>query len=141
VAALSTSEIMRFFAYVFVALLTEAAVAPRLASASNVEEFLLKVTLIDPAATFDIQTRIVPERDFEFSEMRGGAKITIKGNLGSKRKATYHLRLTLIEWASEKSNSTENYELDLVPGKMQGRGFISSFVFQRNILLTRIPAE
>jgi hypothetical protein len=113
---------------------------PGVLPGSSPEEFLLKVILIDPAATTELQTRIVPRKPFELSEMHHSAKITIKGELAVEQKGSYHLRIAIVEWASEKSNSTENYEVDLVPGKAQNRGFISSFVFQRIILLTRVPA-
>jgi hypothetical protein len=110
-------------------------------STSTPEAFLIKVTVIDPGATTDIQTRIVPEKPFEFSEMRKGAKITIKGELTAQQSSKYHLRLTLTEWAYRKSNSTENYEVDLFPGKPETRGFISSFAYHRVILLTRLEHE
>ena len=130
---------MRLFAWTLLALCTVPAARQRLLPASNVEEFLLKVRLIDPTGPTEIQTRIVTQQRFEFSEMHNSAKITIKGELAERRKNSYHLKLTLVEWASQKSNSTETYELDLVPGEAQSRAFVSSFIFHRTILLTRLP--
>jgi hypothetical protein len=68
-----------------------------------------------------------------------GAKITLKGELAAKREGSYHLRLAIATWVNEKNNSTENYELDMVPGEAQQRGFVSSFVFHRLILIN--PAD
>jgi hypothetical protein len=115
------------------------ALAPLPAPAKTTEEFLLKITLTDPGATAEIQTRIVTMKPFEHSEMHNGAKITIQGELSTKHKGSYRLRLKLAEWRDEKTNSTEEYEVDLVPGKPEGRGFIQSFIYQRTILLTRVP--
>jgi hypothetical protein len=103
------------------------------------EGFLLKVTLIDPAARTEIQTRIETQKPFECMETHKGGKITIRGELSSKRKGSYHLRITIVEWASETSSSTENFEMDLVPGAAVSRSFVSSFVYQRVILLARAP--
>ena len=64
-----------------------------------------------------------------------GARITIKGELSAKHKGSYRLRLKLAGW----TNSTEEYEVDLVPDKPEGRGFVQSFIYQRTILLTRVP--
>jgi hypothetical protein len=113
--------------------------APPSSVATNTGEFVLKLTLIDPGATVEIQTKVRPEQPFEYSEMHNGARFTMKGDLGPKINDSYHLRLTIAEWRDEKTNSTETYEVDLVPGKAESRGFISSFVFQRVILLTRVP--
>jgi hypothetical protein len=107
--------------------------------ASTAEGFLLKVTLVDPGATTDIQTRIVALEPFEHSEMHNGARITIKGELSASNNGSYRLRLAIAEWRDEKTNSTERYEVDLTPGKAEGRGFVSSFIYQRVILLTRLP--
>jgi hypothetical protein len=85
------------------------------------EGFLLKVTLIDPAARTEIQTRIETQKPFECMETHKGGKITIRGELSSKRKGSYHLRITIVEWASETSSSTENFEMDLVPGAAVSR--------------------
>lgn len=115
------------------------AFAPLPALSNTTEEFLLKITLADPGATAEIQTRIVPLKPFESSEMHNGARITIKGELSAKHKGRYRLRLKLAEWRDEKTNSTEEYEVDLIPGKPEGRGFVSSFIYQRTILLTRVP--
>ena len=94
--------------------------------------------MIDPAATADIQTRILSGKAFEFSETRNGSRITIKGELAAKRKGSYHLLLTVVDWADAKTNGTEHYEVDLAPGAPERRAFVSSFVFQRIILLTRV---
>jgi len=56
--------------------------------ASTPEEFLLKVTLVDPGATTDIQERIVPPKPFEHSEIHNGANITIQGELSARHKGT-----------------------------------------------------
>ena len=107
--------------------------------ASNSEELLLKVTLVDPGATTDIQATIAPQKPFDHSEMHNGARFTIKGELAARRKGSYRLTLTIAEWRDEKTNSTEQYDIDLTPGKPESRGFISSFVYHRVILLTNIP--
>lgn len=107
----------------------------------NSESFLLKVTLDDPDGEAQIQTTIKPGIPFEMSQNHGKAKITIKGRLGSFEKDHYHLRLTIVEWASSTQNSTETYEPDLVPGKPWGGGFISSFVYRRAVLLVPISSH
>ena len=99
------------------------------------ESFLLKVTLQDPIGEAQFQTTIKTDVPFESSENHGKAKITIKGRLGFRQKDHYHLRITIVEWVSEKENSTETYEPDLVPGKMWGGGMISSLAYQRTFLL------
>jgi hypothetical protein len=135
----SQSEFMRAIRLVFLLLGLAAAVAPALAGAADVDKFVLKLTLMDPGATIEVQTRVTPGEPFEYSEMRNGAKITMRGDLAPKVKDSYHLRLTIAEWRDEKTNSTESYEVDLVPGKAEARGFVSSFIFHRIILLTRVP--
>jgi hypothetical protein len=65
--------------------------------AANREEFLLKVTLIDPGATADIRTRIAPRKPFEWFETHNNTKITLRGELSAKQKGSYHLRLTIVE--------------------------------------------
>jgi hypothetical protein len=126
--------VSRTIAFTLVSLI--AALLSKPAPASTVGGFLLKVTLVDPAATTDIQTRIVALEPFEYSELHNGAKITIKGKLSAPQKGIYHLILTIAEWRDEKTNSTEHYEIDLTPGKAAGCGFLSSFIYQRIILLT-----
>lgn len=106
--------------------------------AANTQEFVLKITVIDPGATADIQTHITLMKPFEYSEKHNDAKITIKGNLSAAQKGGYHLQLTLAEWKDAKTNSTENYEIDLTPEKPEKRAFVSSFVFQRVILLSNV---
>jgi hypothetical protein len=104
--------------------------------AANGEELLLKITVVDPGATADLRKRIAPLKPFECSEMHNGTKITIKGELSAKQKDSYHLRLTLAEWKDQKTNSTEEYDVDLTP---DGGGFVSSFIYQRIFLLTHVP--
>jgi hypothetical protein len=105
------------------------------------QEFLLKITVIDPGATADLQTRITPLKPFEYSQTHNDTKITLKGELSTEQRGSYHLRLTIAEWKDEKTNSTENYEVDLKPEKPETRGFISSFVFQRVILLANVSGR
>jgi hypothetical protein len=44
-----------------------------------------------------------------------------------------------VEWKDQKTNSTEEFDADLTPGKPESRDFISSFVYRRIILLTNVP--
>jgi hypothetical protein len=111
---------------------TQAACPP-----SHAELLHLKVTLHDPRVSSDIETDILERNPFEYSEMHGSTKVTIKGNAVKAGGANYHLRLIIAEWASPKNNSTETYELDLAPGKPWAGGMISSFAFQRVVLLSR----
>src|SRR5271165_419994 len=134
---------MRFMtlAALFCISLTLCAIAQASPAASRSEMFLLKVMLNDPMASSEIQTRIAVGKPFEFSDTSKGVKITIKGKLSPRQKNTYHLKLTIVEWASEKTNNAETYGLDLVPGKMWNGGVVSSFLYRRDILLTRLSSE
>jgi hypothetical protein len=102
-------------------------------------EFLLKITVIDPGAKADLRTRIAPRKPFEWSETHNNTKITIKGELSATQKGKYHLQLTLAEWKDPENNNIEKYEVDLTPGKPESRGFVSSFLYRRTILLTNVP--
>ena len=115
-------------------------VSTRLLSAVSTEEFILKVTL-DPGGKSTIETIVVPQRAFDASKVVNGERITIKGDLAAKRGDHYHLRLTLSEWRSEKTNNRQSCEIDLTPGKVEYFGFISSIVYMRTILLTPISKE
>lgn len=108
---------------------------------TNSESFLLKVALNDPRGEVQLQTAIKPAVPFEVSENRGKTKITIKGQLGFREQDHYHLRITIVEWASPTENSTETCELDLVPGKPWTGGVVSSLAYQRTFLLVAISSQ
>jgi hypothetical protein len=127
---------MKIYLCGLLALYAVAALESQVVNAANREEFLLKVTVID-RATADVRTRIAPRKPFEWFETHNNTKITIKGELSAKQKGSYHLRLTLVK--DEKTNSTEEYEVDLTPGKPESRGFVSSFLYRRIILLANVP--
>jgi hypothetical protein len=131
--------LMKIYLCGLLALYAVAALVSQIVYAANREEFLLKITVIDPSATADLRTRIAPRKPFEWFETHNNTKITIKGELSAKQKGSYHLRLTLVEWKDKKTNSTEEYEVDLTPGKPESRDFVSSFVYWRIILLTNVP--
>ena len=110
-------------------------VSSRLVSAASPEEFVLKVTL-DPGGRTAIETIVVPQTPFDTSKVLHGEKIRIKGHLAAKQRDSYHLRLTLTEWRSEKDNNSQSCELDLTPGKAEQFGFISSILYLRTVVLT-----
>ena len=114
-------------------------VSSRLVSAASPQEFVLKVTLDPPGSTTVIETIVVPQRPFDASKVLNGEKIRIKGHLAAKQRDSYHLRLTLTEWRSEKNNLALSREFDLTPGKVEAFGFISGAVYLRTILLTPVP--
>jgi hypothetical protein len=125
---------MKIFVCGLLAFYLVTALVSHVGYAADREEFVLKVTVIDPGATAELRTRIAPLKPFECSETHNKTKITIKGELSAKQKGTYHLRLTLAEWKDQKTNSTEEYEVDLTPEKPESRGFVSSFAYRRIIL-------
>jgi hypothetical protein len=110
-------------------------------SAATPEEFVLKVSLY-PGGPTAIQTRVVPQRPFDSSNVFNGERITIKGLLAAKQGDHYHLGITVAEWKSEKINQSQTCELDLTPGKVEYfPGFISSIVYMKTILLIPISKE
>jgi hypothetical protein len=100
------------------------------------EEFLLTVTLPFDKP-IEVSTKISVGKAFEVYEMRGERKITLKGALKASKQNRYHLRLTIVSWASEKVNSTVSVEPDLAPGELWTGGIVSSFVYHYTVLLTR----
>jgi len=106
------------------------------------QEFLLTVTLTSTQKPVQVRATISLGRAFEASEQQANRRITIKGALTEKKRNLYHLRLTIVDWTSETSNSTESYEPDLILGEPWRGGFISSFIYLRTVvLLTRAPAR
>jgi len=103
------------------------------------DEFLLTVTLPSSEKPVEVSAKISFGKAFEVSEMRGDRKITIKGTLTALKQKRYHLRLTIIDWVSEKVNSTSSFEPDLVPGESWTIGVISSCISHYTVLLTRVP--
>jgi RecG-like helicase len=110
-------------------------------SPSHSKKLHLKVTLMDPRTTSSIEADIFEHNPFEHSEMRNGTKITIKGNLVKTGNANYHMQLLIAEWTSATSNSAENYEMDLTPGKPRGGGVVSGVALQRSVLISRVASS
>jgi len=103
------------------------------------DEFLLMVTLPSSDKPAEVSTKILLGKAFEVSEVRAGRKITINGTLTGLKRNRYHLRLTIVDWVSEKVNSTTSFEPDLVLGEPWTVGVISSFIYHYTVLLTRVP--
>src|ERR1700745_767393 len=83
----------------------------------------------------EIRIPVRPNKGFRVSDTSGTVQNTISGQLQHCTDGKYPQRLTISEWASEKSNITgsSNYLLEL--GKPQGGGPIFSFVYLRTITL------
>lgn len=102
------------------------------------DEFLLTVTVPASEKPVEVSTKILLGKAFEASEMRAGRKITIKGTLTGLKQNRYHLRLTIVDWVSEKVNSTSSFEPDLALGEPWRVGVVSSFIYHYTVLLTRV---
>jgi len=102
------------------------------------DEFLLTVTLPSSDRPVEVSTRIPLGKAFETSEMRGRRKITLKGTLTALKQNRYHLQLTIIDWVSEKENSTLSVDPDLVLGEPWNVGVVSSIIYHYMVLVTRV---
>lgn len=125
---------LRFHVAVLTVLCLTAWHAP--AQAAGADTFVLKVMLDGPDSVA-IHTRIALGKPFEYSEMRNGEKITLRGELSPPRKDSYHLRLTIVEWRSNTNNLTTTFEPELVLDKPWSGGVIVGIIHQYTVLLAR----
>ena len=102
------------------------------------KHFMLNVRLQDVFnRDFEIRKRIELGKLFCAKKTNGRVRNTISGVLLAGTDGKFKLGLTVSEWASEKSNITDRWELELELNKAWSGGPIASFAYMRTVNLSR----
>jgi len=87
---------------------------------------------------FVIETPVTVGQPFELTKLNGEIKNTISGVLGPPVEGKFPLDLTVLEWASERSNSKITSKPHLELDKAYSGGMVSSFVYSHTVTLSKM---
>jgi hypothetical protein len=132
---------MRFYGLA-VALICGACISAAAPGARQSKEFDLEIKLKDPYNP-ELSVMTLVRLDEPFVVRVGVGKVTnvFWGELHPPKDGVYRLELSICEWESATSNLTGTTAYDLKLGEGQAGGFVSGFVYSREVVVREHVAD